>query len=305
MKLLLALTYMTLWFIKADGVGHIPPLEVRNPPCGLAGAKVGVTYDRAQDPTTVYWPDPFFPNAHCAVDVRVALATLTPGSYHFATTVMGETGTPPFTIYPDPHVSADWTLGPRTAPPPVTALTLDGTGMQLPATRTLVWDPNTETDLAGYQVTVDGVAYPDTTDTRQVVVLPTYKAYLFAVRAFNTKKEMSEPATLSYLLEAPPACTTGGVHSITIRVEGWTQSVPIGGRGKIDLQLANPFAIVQLQVRLGTQVIGEVTGTDLRDLSGLYFSVPRTPGPYNITVVARDSTGCIEQTTAPRVVTVQ
>ncbi len=96
----------------------------------------------------------------------------------------------------------------------------------------------------------------------------------------------------------PPACP------ITIRIETWTASVPIGGRGKVLLQLANPQPIVRLQVKLGTQVIGEVTGTDLRDLAGLYFSVPRTPGSYNITVAAQDAT-CTAQTTNVRVVTVQ
>ncbi len=53
------------------------------------------------------------------------------------------------------------------------------------------------------------------------------------------------------------------------------------------MSLANSQPIVQLQVKVGPQVIAEVTGADLRDLSGLYFSVPRTPGDYAITVFAK------------------
>jgi hypothetical protein len=52
-------------------------------------------------------------------------------------------------------------------------------------------------------------------------------------------------------------------------------------------------------------VIGEVTGTDLRDLAGLYFSVPRTPGNYNISVAVTDAAQCTVTTTATRLVTVQ
>lgn len=70
------------------------------------------------------------------------------------------------------------------------------------------------------------------------------------------------------------------------------------------MQLANSFPIVQLQVRLGNQVVAEVDGQELRDLAGLYFSMPRTPGVYNISVAAKDSTGCTAETTTQRSVTV-
>ena len=46
-----------------------------------------------------------------------------------------------------------------------------------------------------------------------------------------------------------------------------------------------------LQVRLGTQVIAEVTATDMRDAAGIYFAVPRTPGAYTLTVRAVDRLG--------------
>lgn len=109
----------------------------------------------------------------------------------------------------------------------------------------------------------------------------------------------------SFLVVMTQGCTSGGAHAITIRVDDWSRDVAIGARGKVSLTLANSFPIVQLQVKLGGQVIGEVTGTDLRDLAGLFFSVPRTAGAYSITIAAKDSTGCQEQTTAVRLVNVQ
>jgi len=78
----------------------------------------------------------------------------------------------------------------------------------------------------------------------------------------------------------------------------------VGDRGRVLLLLRNEFPIVHLQVKFGTQVIGEQEGTDLRDSAGMYFSVPRIPGIYNLTVFAQDSTGCTEETTLPRMVTI-
>lgn len=84
----------------------------------------------------------------------------------------------------------------------------------------------------------------------------------------------------------------------------WTQSVQIGTRGRILFTVANSFPVVQLQVKLGEQVIAEINGTELRDVAGLSFSVPRTAGAYNITVAAKDSTGCAAVTTTQRSVNV-
>ena len=79
----------------------------------------------------------------------------------------------------------------------------------------------------------------------------------------------------------------------------------IGDRGRVLLLLKNSFPIVNLQVKFGSQVVGEQEGMDLRDSAGMYFSVPRMPGVFNLTVFAQDSTGCTEETTLPRTVTIQ
>jgi hypothetical protein len=87
-------------------------------------------------------------------------------------------------------------------------------------------------------------------------------------------------------------------------VQRWSQAVAVGGRGQIDFLLANAFPITELQVKLGAQVVAEVTGQELRDVASLSFSMPRTPGNYNISIFAKDSFGCTTETTTPRLVTV-
>lgn len=79
----------------------------------------------------------------------------------------------------------------------------------------------------------------------------------------------------------------------------------VGARGRVLVQFSGPRPVVRLQVRLGTQAIAEVVGQELRDMAGLYFSVPRTPGTYDLTVWAQDNRGCETTTTTTRTITVQ
>lgn len=59
-----------------------------------------------------------------------------------------------------------------------------------------------------------------------------------------------------------------------------------------------------MQAKFDTLVLGDISapGGDLRNVLELRFSVPRTPGMFNLTVFARDSAGCTTVTTAPRLV---
>ena len=303
--------YVILWFILAGGAGYLEPLTVQPPmmSCGLAGAVVGVQVDRLANPTKVSWPDPYFPGVHCDVDIRAKVATLKPGEYHAATTIVSKPCCVPIAppasyINHDPHTSPTFVIGNLSHPPAPASVGISGTGMQLPAARTLSWDANTEPEVVGYIAYKDGVAYPQTSATHQAVSLTAYATYHFAVRAVANDGGMSDPATLDYTLEAPPPPPPPQCSGITIRVDDWSRTVAIGGRGKVALTLLADRAIVLLQVRLGGQVIGEVTGADLRDLAGLYFSVPRVAGSYNITVAVKDSTNCTTQTSAVRTVTV-
>lgn len=112
----------------------------------------------------------------------------------------------------------------------------------------------------------------------------------------------SNTATFTYQTPTtPPSCGT-------ISVQTYTATVPVGTQGNVAFQVLNSAKpIIDVQVRFGSQVVGEVgPGTvDLRSLMGLYFSVPRMPGAYNLTVYAKDNVGCSVVTTATRTVTVQ
>jgi hypothetical protein len=87
-------------------------------------------------------------------------------------------------------------------------------------------------------------------------------------------------------------------------VQDYTAVVPVGGRGRVLLQLANELPIVKVEIRLGAQVIAALSGDELRDTAGMFFSVPRMPGDYPFSVFAQDSAGCSAVTSAARTVTV-
>lgn len=136
-------------------------------------------------------------------------------------------------------------------------------------------------------------------------------AYSYSVTAEDAAGNTSAPATATVTTPAVPTqpkpCVdpAGKPYSITIVVQAWTKQLAPGARGRVDVTLANAFAVTQLQVLLGTQVVGEVPSSDLRDVGALTFSVPRTPGTYNLVVAARDALGCRTVTTAARPLVVQ
>lgn len=102
-------------------------------------------------------------------------------------------------------------------------------------------------------------------------------------------------------------CGVGGTdHSVSVVVSSYSQSVALGGRGRVDISLrTNSFPVTLVQVKLGSQTVGEISGTELRDILAIGFSVPRTAGSYNLTVYAKDNAGCDTVTTAQRTVLVQ
>jgi hypothetical protein len=129
-----------------------------------------------------------------------------------------------------------------------------------------------------------------------------YVAFLRAV-AGNATSDLSNSSgafAANAILPPPDPCSSPVLHNITLIVQDWTRSVPVGSRGRVLWQLLNAQPVVQLQIKLGTQVIAQIDGTDLRDSAGTYFSVPRTPGTYSFTVFAKDATGCTTETTTVR-----
>jgi len=103
-----------VWFILTGGSGYTPPIEVRNPPCGIPGFVVGVLVDRLVNPTAVMWPDPKVKDQHCRIDITQYMTGLTPGQYHIATTEITKTWNAGSGVSPeayigiDPHTSVYW-----------------------------------------------------------------------------------------------------------------------------------------------------------------------------------------------------
>ncbi len=64
--------------------------------------------------------------------------------------------------------------------------------------------------------------------------------------------------------------------------------------------------VVMVIVRLnGTEVLPRVTGIDLRQVAGSYFTLPSVPGSYGLSVSALTASGCEDGASRPMTVVVQ
>lgn len=114
-----------VWFILTGGTGYIEPQEVTpaQMTCALPGTVVGVQIDKPVNPSLVLWPDPKTVGQHCRVDIAARVATLKPGEYHIATTIVAKTryfgskdDKPEPYIQHDPHTTANWRRGDANTP---------------------------------------------------------------------------------------------------------------------------------------------------------------------------------------------
>lgn len=137
-----------------------------------------------------------------------------------------------------------------------------GVGLFAPAAHagpdrvTVAWDPNPETDIAGYRVyygragtTVTNVVTPGTATQQQVVSLLPATQYWFYVTAFNTAGLESDPSqVLTYTtpVNAAPTVTLGpdriaiipGTHSLT--AQATDDYLPVSSLTKSWSQLSGP-----------------------------------------------------------------
>jgi chitodextrinase len=174
----------------------------------------------------------------------------------------------------------------------------------------LTWSASTDNiSVQGYRIVREG-ALPALTSGLNFCEngLTPNTAYLYSLTAFDHAGNHSIPATVTATTQAIPApCVNNGKpYAPTIAVSNWTKLVALGGRGRVDFTLSTaPFPVSRVQVLLGTQVVGEILGSDLRDVSGMAFSVPRTAGTYNLFVAALDNQNCPAKTTTIRPLGVQ
>jgi hypothetical protein len=113
----------------------------------------------------------------------------------------------------------------------------------------------------------------------------------FALPLPATPPVTAIPILASTAIGTLKASVTTGTTGPHITVDEWPVSVTVGSRGRVLIRITHTAPVTLLQVQLGTQVIAEVSGggsTDMRDMAGLYFAVPRTPGTYQMTVRAVD-----------------
>lgn len=199
-------------------------------------------------------------------------------------------------------------------PPPDTTAPSAPTGLTGTATQTtvaLTWAASSDNvGVVGYRVTRNGGAPATVTQTSYSdISLTAGTAYTYAVTAVDAAGNVSAPASFQITTQPLPTtqpCTNNGTpYSITISVATWTKQLALGARGRVDFTLANSFPVVKVQVKLGTQVVGEIVGAELRDVSAVSFSVPRVAGTYNLFVTAEDNKGCSTSTTLVRPLVVQ
>lgn len=127
--------------------------------------------------------------------------------------------------------------------------------------------------------------------------------YVYTVVALDAAGNVSSPSSVSVTTQSLPAlnCVTNGKpYSITIgNLTLLRPQVGPGLRGTVLFTLINLFPVSKVQVLIGTSVVGEAplnaqagAVLDMRDIAGLNFTVPRTPGIYQVSVLARDVFGC-------------
>jgi len=201
------------------------------------------------------------------------------------------------------------TLGDTTAPSQPTLLQ----AVPTMTTVQLSWDESIDNvGVAGYRILRNGsqiavtsaVTYLDT-------ALTAGTNYTYSVAAFDVVGNTSPatPITAQTLPSTPSPCMANGKpYTIGIAIANWTKRVTIssatGPRGRVDFSLQNSFPVVLVQVKFGTQVIGEIPASDLRDVLAMGFSTPRVPGVYSLFITAKDAGGCVTTTTIARTVTV-
>lgn len=165
------------------------------------------------------------------------------------------------------------------------------------------WDANPSADhVAGYRLVVDGTPTDVGLVTTTALTLPSgpHQATVVAYWADGTPSPPSTP--LVFTSGQPDPCTS---LPLTLVVSGYTPTVTIGNEGTVTVKALGPSPVTLMEVLFDAQVVGSVSGQELRFLRAIGFGVPRTSGQYNLFVFAKDSRNCTALTTAPRPLAVQ
>lgn len=154
------------------------------------------------------------------------------------------------------------------------------------------------------------ITLPGTQTTYTHVGLAAGSTHSYTVQAEDAAGNLSVESPIAMATTLPvvapkPCMVNGKPYAITIAVQSYSKQVALGGRGLVALTLANSFPVTKLQIKLGAQVVGEIVGQELRDITGAGFSVPRTAGTYHLFLTATDNANCETTTTFVRPLVVQ
>lgn len=168
---------------------------------------------------------------------------------------------------------------------------------------TAAWNANPEPDIAGYHLIVDSTIYDVGNVTTFVIPVVPPGNHSAVLTATNTAGKTSDPSSppVTFTVTGPTQDCSG----LTIVVTSYTTPLVGGNEGQVVAKTLAPAPVLQMQVKLDQQVIGEINGTELRFVRAIGFATPRTPGTYNLFVTAADNRGCHTSTSAARPLVIQ
>ncbi len=177
-----------------------------------------------------------------------------------------------------------------------------------PSPATFAWNANPSNEnVMGYKLTVDATVH-DVGNVLTFLAALGPGAHQATLAAYNLQG--LGPASQAYQFSIAGSggndpCTVGGVT--TIVVSNYTNQLTPGEEGQVVAKVIGPSPVTQIQILLGTQVVGEIpvggqpgVGLDLRFVRAIGFGSPRVPGSYNLTLAARDARGCRVTTSIAR-----
>lgn len=88
----------------------------------------------------------------------------------------------------------------------------------------------------------------------------------------------------------PPA-GKASILALTV-TSTYPQTIGRGKRTHVDFYVSNVWSIVELAASVDGRAVANATGANLKDIGGLWFTAPSTPGDHQVTVYARDAAGC-------------
>lgn len=164
------------------------------------------------------------------------------------------------------------------------------------------WNANAPSDnVTGYRFILDSTI----TDVGNVVIFtaPTLTPgpHTASVLAYSGAAVSPPSAPLTFTI----AGQTDPCIGLSVVVTSYTTPLKGGVEGQVVAKVLAPAPVLQIQVKLDAQVIGEINGTELRFVRAIGFGTPRIPGTYNLFVTAADNRGCHTSTTAARPLVIQ